>query len=126
MDRLLFDVKNPKLIAIAASSGEITMQERHLDFSNYTLLMENREKSHYQLYHWFDSTTSGWSIWPNLNRRVKPGDAESKWKAQLLNEGSFPAGALAGDQPAGDYPVHLQRHRRAFADGAGAAVGLSQ
>ncbi len=89
VDRILFEVKNPKLIAIAAASGEITMQERHLSFSDYTLLMENREKNHYAVYHWFDSTASEWSLWPNLNRRVTPGDPESKWKAHFLNEDRF-------------------------------------
>ena len=89
VDRLLFEVRSPKLIPIAASSGEITMQERNLAFSDYTMLMANRGKNHYQVYHWLDARRSTWTLWPNLNRHVLPGDLESRWKARLLNEKTF-------------------------------------
>jgi ABC-type transport system substrate-binding protein len=89
VDRILFEVKNPKLISIAASNGDVTMQTRYLTFDDYTMLMANREKNHYQVYHWFQSTRSYWTLWPNLNHRITPGDPESKWKAHFLNEKAF-------------------------------------
>ena len=89
VDRILFEVKNPKIIAMSAANGEVTMQERNISFDDYTMLMEGRKKNNYEIYHWFQATRSYWALWPNLNRRVKPGDAESKWKAQFLNEKTF-------------------------------------
>src|SRR5205823_2490277 len=56
VDRILFDVKSPKLIALTAAAGDITMQARHISYDNYTLLMENRERNHYQVYHWFPAS----------------------------------------------------------------------
>ena len=89
VDRVLFEVKSPKIIPISAAEGELTMQDRHLTFDDYTMLMAGRAKNGYQVYHWFQGTRSPWTLWPNLNRRVLPGDAESKWKAQLLNDKHF-------------------------------------
>lgn len=89
VDRILFEVKSPKLIPIAAANGEITMQGRSLNFTDYTLLMENRERGDYEVYHWFNATRSNFTLWPNINRRVFPGDSESKWKAELLQNKNF-------------------------------------
>jgi len=89
VDRLLFEVKRDKFIPIAAASGDITMQSRDIDYKDYTLLMENREKNGYEIYHWFSSMGAPWSLWPNQNRRVIEGDPESKNKATLLNEKTF-------------------------------------
>ena len=86
VDRLIFEVKSPKIIPISAAAGELTMQDRHLTFDDYTMLMAGREKNGYQVYHWFQGTRSVYTLWPNINRRVLPGDTESKWKAQFLND----------------------------------------
>lgn len=89
LDRVLFEVKNVKLIPMAAANGEVTMQERNIVFDDYTMLMENRKKNNYEVLHWFQATRAVWALWPNLNRRVIPGDKESQWKSQFLNEKTF-------------------------------------
>jgi len=89
VDRLLFQVKTPKLIPIAAAAGEITMQERQITFDSYTNLMENRNQNGYEVYHWFPASRAVWSVWPNVNRRVLPNDPATKWKAQLLADKNF-------------------------------------
>ncbi len=89
VDRILFEVKSPKLIALTAASGDITMQARHLAYDNYTMLMENRARNRYQVYHWFPASRSAFTLWPNNNRRVLPNDAVSKNKATLLGNKTF-------------------------------------
>ncbi len=89
VDRILFDVKNPKLIAISAASGDLTMQARHLGYDSYTLLMENRVRNNYQVYHWFPASRSAFTLWPNNNRRILPNDPISRQKAALLGNKKF-------------------------------------
>lgn len=89
IDRVLFDLKSPKLIPIAAANGSVSMQARHLRFQDYTLLMENREAYDYEVKHWFNAVRSNFTIWPNLNHRVRPEDPVSAWKAEFLNEKTF-------------------------------------
>lgn len=89
VDRILFEVKSPKLIPIAVAAGDVTMQSRDLKYEDYTLLMENRQRGNYQVYHWFNASRSAYTLWPNTNRRVLPGDPESKWKAQFLADKHF-------------------------------------
>lgn len=87
VDRVQFEVKNPKLIPIAAAGGALTMQTRHLNFGDYTLLMENRERSGYRVLHWFNAVRSAYTLWPNINRRVR--DEESAMKARYLATKEF-------------------------------------
>ena len=89
VDRVLFEVKSQMLIPISASSGDITLQERGIEYQHYTLLMENRERNKYEVYHWFPAARSLWTIWPNRNRRADPGDKIAEQKAALLNEKIF-------------------------------------
>lgn len=89
VDRILFEVKSPNLIPVSASSGAVTMQDRHLTYDNYTLLMENRERNKYQVYHWFPAARSAFSLFPNQNRAVLPGDKTSRWKSLLLGDKKF-------------------------------------
>lgn len=89
VDRIQFDVINPKLIPVAAASGRLTMQERHLSFTDYTLLMENRAAGGYDVYHWYPADRSVWTIWPNQNRRADPGDKVANAKAALLQDRRF-------------------------------------
>lgn len=92
VDRVLFEVKSPKLIPISAASGDVTMQARHINYDNYTLLMESRERNHFQVYHWFPASRSAFTLWPNNNRRVFPGDPVSRQKALLLQSKVFRQG----------------------------------
>jgi ABC-type dipeptide/oligopeptide/nickel transport system permease component/ABC-type transport system substrate-binding protein len=89
VDRLVFDVKSPKLIPIAAAAGDVTMQTRGLTQQDYTLLMENRGKNGYEVYRWYPGLRSMWLMAPNLNRFVPPGDAATADKARLLADVRF-------------------------------------
>jgi len=57
IDRITHDlVENPDMINFKAMTGEIDMQMRHIQFANYTLLMENRKKGNYRVLKWRDAT----------------------------------------------------------------------
>lgn len=89
IDRIVFDIKHAKLVAVSASTGLASMQSRNLSFDNYTLLMEGREAGGYDVYHWFPATRSAWTLWPNLNRQAPEGDLQAKWKAEFLRKREF-------------------------------------
>lgn len=89
VDRLLFEVKSPPLIPIAAAAGGASMLERGLNFKDYTMLMENRTTGGYSVRHFFPATRADWVMAVNLNRRVEPGDPVSAMKAQLLADKRF-------------------------------------
>lgn len=89
IDQVMFEVKHPQLIPVAAAAGSASMQGRNLTFDNYTLLMEGTKPGGYELYHWFNPSRSVWSLFPNLNRRAFPDDEGSEWKAELLADKRF-------------------------------------
>jgi ABC-type dipeptide/oligopeptide/nickel transport system permease component/ABC-type transport system substrate-binding protein len=89
LDRLVMDIKTNNLIAVAAASGEASMQDRHIRYEDHTLLLGNALRNGYEVYHWKPSTQSPFTLFPNLNRRVDPLRPETYWKHQLLNEARF-------------------------------------
>lgn len=89
VDRILFEVKTPKLIPVAASAGGVTMQERNLTFDNYTLLMENRKNGDYEVYHWFPGSRSAWSLWPNTTRATNDVSPGAALKSEFLKKREF-------------------------------------
>ncbi|MBK8856835.1 MAG: ABC transporter permease subunit [Opitutaceae bacterium] len=89
LDRVLFDIKNHAMISAAIASGEITMQDRHIDFEDYTLLASEAPRRGYRLLHWFNASRTMAQYSPNLNRRVDPADPATAWKHRLLNEKTF-------------------------------------
>lgn len=89
VDRLVFDVKSPKIIPIAIAAGDVTMQARGLTQQDYTLLMENRRKNGYHVYHWYPGLRSMWLMAPNLNRHVPKGDKAAADKARVLADRRF-------------------------------------
>jgi ABC-type dipeptide/oligopeptide/nickel transport system permease component/ABC-type transport system substrate-binding protein len=89
LDRVMFEVRAELLLPISVAGGGVSMQHRGLRFSDYTLLMENRSRNEYEVYHWYPATRSEWMMAPNLNRRVEPGDSVSGQKAALLRERDF-------------------------------------
>jgi ABC-type dipeptide/oligopeptide/nickel transport system permease component/ABC-type transport system substrate-binding protein len=89
LDRILFEVKSPQIIPIAAASGDATLQDRHIAYDSYTLLMEGRQRNGYEVYHWFPASRSAFTLWPNVNRLVLPNDPVSRQKAALLGNRSF-------------------------------------
>lgn len=89
LDRVIFDVKNMGMITAAVAGGEASMQMRHVNFEDYTLLASEASRRDYTLRHWFNATRSMATISPNLNRVVKPDEPTTAWKHRLLNETKF-------------------------------------
>ncbi len=89
LDRLVVDVREKSLVSAAVAGGEVSMQERHIDFEDYTLLMTEAPRQGYHVRHWFNATRTFSQISPNLNRRVDPQRPETAWKHRLLNEVTF-------------------------------------
>ncbi|HEY7086934.1 MAG TPA: ABC transporter substrate-binding protein, partial [Tepidisphaeraceae bacterium] len=89
LDRVQFDVQDPKILSLTAANGGASMQDRHIRFSDYTELMSRRESSGTRILHWYPAIRSVWVINPNQNKRVDPDDPSSKWKAQLLSDKRF-------------------------------------
>lgn len=89
MDRVLKDVKSARMIAGHAAGGAYTIQPTYVGFNNYTLFMTQGPIYGYQVYHWYNANASDYLINVNVNRRVTPGDRESRNKADLLNERRF-------------------------------------
>ena len=132
VDRLVFDVKSPKIIPIAIAAGDVTMQARGLTQQDYTLLMENRRKNGYEVYHWYPGLRSMWLMAPNINRYVPDGDRAAADKARLLADRRFREalsvaidrrkiidsidngqGEPAQSEPGPDSPFHSPRLRHA-------------
>lgn len=89
LDRLVMDIRSNNLIAIAAASGEPSMQDRHIRYDDHILLLGGAATHGYEVYHWKPSTQSLFTIFPNLNRRIDPARPETRWKHDLLNETKF-------------------------------------
>ena len=88
VDRLHFEIKNQQLMPIAAANGAITFQTFVMDL-HYTLLMSERDKGDYEVYHWFPATRSRYLIYPNLNLLIDPDNPVSQMKHDLLNDKRF-------------------------------------
>jgi ABC-type dipeptide/oligopeptide/nickel transport system permease component/ABC-type transport system substrate-binding protein len=89
IDRVQFDVQDAKMLALTAANGGVSMQGRHIRFTDYTELMSRREFAGTRILHWYPATRSAFVINPNLNRRVDPADASTKFKAELLADKRF-------------------------------------
>lgn len=89
IDRIFFNQQSGDLIGVSAASGELSMQDRHLRFSQYTLLMDQRKANGYAVRHWLGGDASLYVIHPNLNRKVQENQPETKWKAKLLGDANF-------------------------------------
>jgi ABC-type dipeptide/oligopeptide/nickel transport system permease component/ABC-type transport system substrate-binding protein len=89
LDRIVFDVKDIKMIPLAAANGEVTFQLRNIDYKDHTLLMANRERRGYEVLHWYPATRSPWTIFPCINRHVHPDRPDTRWKQQLLADVRF-------------------------------------
>ncbi len=89
LDRVVFDEKSTGMLTAAVAGGEASMQMRHLNFEDYTLLASEAARRDYTLRHWFNATRSMATISPNLNRVIKPHEPVTAWKHRLLNEAQF-------------------------------------
>lgn len=89
LDRLVMDIKPTDLIAISAANGEPSMQDRHIHYDDYSLLMDNAAANGYRVYDWKSASASSFAIFPDLNRRVDPNRPDTRWKHRLLNDRRF-------------------------------------
>jgi ABC-type dipeptide/oligopeptide/nickel transport system permease component/ABC-type transport system substrate-binding protein len=89
MDRMQFDVQDANMIPIAAANGQVSVQDRHLEFSNYTELMARRKAAGTRVLFWYPACRSPYAINPNNNRLIVPGEPATRWKAQLLGDKRF-------------------------------------
>ena len=89
IDQVQIDVKSNEMIAFAAATGELTFQARYIRPQDYTLLMLGREGHDYDIYHWYPSFTSNYAVFPNMNRRIEPGDPVTRNKHAVLNDLRF-------------------------------------
>jgi len=89
IDRMLFRVIRADMIALAAASGELSLQFLYIPFEQYELLMAGREAGHYDVYHWNGGGGSLYTIHPNLNRKIDPEDPATLKKRALLRNKNF-------------------------------------
>ncbi len=67
IDYIVHDtVEDSQILAFKAMAGEIDMIQRHMNLSDYTLYMENRERGDYRVFKYLQDTGSMPSIMPNL------------------------------------------------------------
>ncbi|RKX33457.1 MAG: hypothetical protein DRP71_10320 [Verrucomicrobia bacterium] len=89
IDQVTMEIQTKELIAIDTAAGGYPASFKWLDFSDYSIYMKGRSTYGYEVQHWYPAFRSIWTIWPNLNRRVDPGDEISRMKAELLNTKEF-------------------------------------
>lgn len=87
IDRILAQVKNPKMVALSVANGDASLQVA--GFADYSMLMAQKEAKGYELYHWYDAGRSTFVIQPNLNLLVDPKKPATAKKATLLAEVTF-------------------------------------
>lgn len=87
LDRIHFMVKNAQMVSMAVANGETSMQVG--EFVDYSLLIDQRQRNDYEVYHWYPAQRSIFSIAPNLNRKVYSDQPETQFKHNLLNDKHF-------------------------------------
>lgn len=89
IDRVQFDIMDGQMLGVAAANGRVSMQARHVRFSDYTELMSRQDSAGTRVLHWYPSSRSLYVISPNLNRRVNKDEPSSGFKARLLGDKRF-------------------------------------
>ena len=67
IDKVTMTVANSKLIPAKVSSGEVDLQSRNLNFSDYTFLKEGEERHGYTVRLWRTAGGARLALYPNLN-----------------------------------------------------------
>jgi ABC-type dipeptide/oligopeptide/nickel transport system permease component/ABC-type transport system substrate-binding protein len=99
LDRIVFTVKNAKMVDLSVVNGESSIQEGK--FVDYTELMSQRERNGYEVYHWYPARRSLFAIAFNLNRKTDKDDPQTGLKHTILNDKRFrQALSLAVDRQA--------------------------
>ena len=89
LDRLVMDLRATNLLGLAASTGQVSMQDRHIRYEDHVLLTGEARHNGYEVYDWFPATRSLFTIYPVINRAVDPARPETRWKHDLLNDRRF-------------------------------------
>ncbi|MCH8475475.1 MAG: ABC transporter substrate-binding protein [Opitutales bacterium] len=89
LDRMVFDIRSPDMLAVTAAAGEVSMQARHIQNRDYTLFMNESVRNNFDVYHWFQGTRSVYTLFPNTNRAVVEDRPYTKWKHEFLNKREF-------------------------------------
>ena len=69
MDKVTMTVADSKLIPAKVGSGEVDLQARSLNFSDYTFLKEGEERHEYTVRLWRTAGGARLALYPNLNVR---------------------------------------------------------
>ena len=67
LDRLVFNVVSPELMAFKTAAGESDLQARGLTLADYTILKENESNGGYRTLLWRPGTGAQIALYPNLN-----------------------------------------------------------
>jgi len=71
IDRVVMTIASSKLIPAKAGSGEVDLQARYLNFSNYTFLKQGERRHNFQVRRWLSSRGAKMALFPNLNVKDK-------------------------------------------------------
>ncbi len=90
VDEIVFAGKQKRMQPLSCANGEVTFQHRALSFEDYTMLMDNREKHDYQVFHWYPGTRSWYTIYLNQVRVIEQErERETTWKQRMLRNRTF-------------------------------------
>ncbi|MSO65104.1 MAG: ABC transporter substrate-binding protein [Alphaproteobacteria bacterium] len=67
IDRVIMAQASPQLIAAKTGAGEVDLQARGIQLSNYPFLKEGEKRNNYQIYLWREAKGSHLTLFPNLN-----------------------------------------------------------
>ena len=67
IDKVIFTISGPSLIAARTATGEADLQGRYLSFGDYTFLKQKEKASGYDVRLWRDGRSAQLALLPNLN-----------------------------------------------------------
>jgi peptide/nickel transport system substrate-binding protein len=67
IDRVIMTQASPQLIAAKAGAGEVDLQARNIQLSNYPFLKEGEKRNNYATHLWREAKGSHVALFPNLN-----------------------------------------------------------
>jgi ABC-type transport system substrate-binding protein len=126
LDRLVMDLRPTSLLGPAASTGLVSMQDRHIRYEDHVLLAGEAKRNGYQVYQWFPATRSLFTIFPGHQPRDRPGAAGDALEAPAAQRPEVSPGALPRHRPPRDHRGGIQRRRGAGADRPGPGLGIPQ
>ena len=122
IDQVRFDVKQPNMIPVAASNGEISFQLRHINFSDYTLLMNGTKKRDYSIYPLVPRNTLHPDRIPQHQSGHRSRRSQQRTQTRALERQTLPAGLIPRYQSSGHHQSGVQQPHGASSNRAGAGV----